>query len=299
MSIIKNKPIRQHYIPKFYLKNFSFLKNGNNFVHVYDLNEKKQYISSVDNIALEKKYYDIQNSNSNKEISIEKILQVFESSAAKSINKIIKYKSLKTLSEEDRLNIAFFSSLLMTRIPRKRKMMEEVVEKMKSLAYGENNEKKERASQKLRDQIDNLDNEKLKEISIKTTLNSVIKLSPYFLNIHWTLSIAGNNDFFHTSDNPITLYNLINHSPYGSLGLAKLGINIYLPISSKITLWMYRPEDYGMIGLFDYLPALPENVIHINSELVMQATRFLYAETDSFFIEDEMRTHDKILNFSQ
>jgi len=47
---------------------------------------------------------------------------------------------------------------------------------------------------------------------------------------------------FYVSDNPVVLKNSNDFGPYGNLGLAVRGIQIYLPLSSTLMLAMYCPS---------------------------------------------------------
>jgi hypothetical protein len=64
---------------------------------------------------------------------------------------------------------------------------------------------------------------------------------PYFMDKDWVLMHARAPDSLYISDNPITLFNQKNFGFYGNLGLRCLGIEIYLPLSSKLTLAMLCP----------------------------------------------------------
>lgn len=50
-----NDNIKQHYVPQYYLKNFSY--NGR--IHVYDLKNKKSFTNSISNIAFVKYFYNV------------------------------------------------------------------------------------------------------------------------------------------------------------------------------------------------------------------------------------------------
>ena len=73
-----NNPIRQHYVPKFILKNFV---NINNTVFVFDKENSKNFQSSINNIFVSKNFYTIDNNfyiekyYSNEETSISNIIQ--------------------------------------------------------------------------------------------------------------------------------------------------------------------------------------------------------------------------------
>ncbi len=70
------------------------------------------------------------------------------------------------------------------------------------------------------------------------------------------------------SDHPLGMHNQIDHSPYGSIGLAVKGIEMYLPLSPTLTLAMFCPS-VGQIfheGA-DRVRALELNAPHLLAKL--------------------------------
>ena len=55
--------MRQHFVPRAYLKNFAIQKNNEFFVYVYDKKENKSFQTNIINIAVEKDIYTINNSD--------------------------------------------------------------------------------------------------------------------------------------------------------------------------------------------------------------------------------------------
>ncbi|MGP9712222.1 MULTISPECIES: DUF4238 domain-containing protein, partial [unclassified Psychrobacter] len=58
----------------------------------------------------------------------------------------------------------------------------------------------------------------------------------------WILFETTKENPFFISDNPVTLYNSINMGLYGNLGITLEGIEIYIPLSSTITLGLICPS---------------------------------------------------------
>lgn len=118
---------------------------------------------------------------------------------------------------------------------------------------------------------------------------------------------------FYISDNPVTLNNRKTDDIVGNLGLQCYGIEIYLPLSSELTLHMLCSATLDVLsrglalienagpqsayGPIDTKPAreivdafatgnaltiLPENVDFMNGLQVNYCSRFLISETDDF-----------------
>ena len=58
-----NKTKKQHYVPRFYLKNFSNKNKDGYYIHCYDIDTNKTYPANIKNIAEEKYFYKIGDEN--------------------------------------------------------------------------------------------------------------------------------------------------------------------------------------------------------------------------------------------
>lgn len=101
-----NKPIKQHYIPQFILKNFCFL---NDLVKYYNVEKNSIEILSTKKIFMEEKFYnDYNNFDIPEYIEIE--LGKLESEVARIINnKLLKDDFIKLTKEEDEKLKLFFA----------------------------------------------------------------------------------------------------------------------------------------------------------------------------------------------
>jgi len=157
-------------------------------------------------------------------------------------------------------------------------------------------------------------------------IRSVIKSSdyaPYFLNKSWVLFKTTKSHPLYISDNPVTLQNMVDYGPYGNIGLAVKGIEIYFPLSEILALGMFCPshedefrktyEKYNMIMTIDPIlasqsikdplfitqlmdgfekrytvPYRVESLINHNSLQVYYSSRFIFSGTSDFSLAEEM-----------
>ena len=70
-------------------------------------------------------------------------------------------------------------------------------------------------------------------------LRIAMDLLPHLLDKTWLLFRAHENSTFYTSDNPVTMHNSRRDPWRGTLGVAVEGIEIYVPLSPRITLALY------------------------------------------------------------
>src|SRR5947208_7735341 len=125
------------------------------------------------------------------------------------------------------------------------------------------------------------------------------------------------------SHNPVTLHHEREHGPYGNIGLAVRGIEIYAPLTPRLTLAFYCPSvvepfwqaaknlrllDGVAPGSVDAslkdpdftrsfctgletgtaIRCVEENITMMNSLQVMYSSRFVYSETDEFSLVERM-----------
>ena len=100
----------------------------------------------------------------------------------------------------------------------------------------------------------------------------------------WFLLPATQDDPFYIGDNPVARQNEQDHGPYGNLGFASAGIEIYLPISSTLSLGMVDPV------IFAPAEQAYENLKRLHAQLLKQratAAGVNYAEIDATLKADE------------
>ena len=104
---------RQHYIPEMYLKRFA---RGDGKIRVTDLLEGRNYITSLNNVAVRSRFYDFRADGQN--YSAEDSLARIESAAAPILTKLAdEPSSITTLTDEQEDSLARFIAVLFFRTP--------------------------------------------------------------------------------------------------------------------------------------------------------------------------------------
>lgn len=126
-------------------------------------------------------------------------------------------------------------------------------------------------------------------------VNAITELSIAFLNHVWVVFINKSEMPFWTSDSPIALQNDFGDAFRAGKGISSKGVEIYLPISSKVCLGLFDDETYGSVlkGVTSfqdrfYLLAPKELVKRCNMIQLKECYRCVYSNDDNFELAEEM-----------
>ncbi len=297
----------QHYVPRFILKRFA--QPGTSKVWAYDKWKGTAFNPNIRKIAAEKGFYNLELDEET--VTIEPVLAHLEGNASTIIGKIVDSRSLITVDTEARAILAVFLAVQFVRTKELRIKFETVtrlmVEKLTQMGATET---------QLKELTDNRP-EAARILGIKSVLGANYFV-PYFLNKTWVLFQAERSDALYISDNPVVMHNENEYGPYGNIGLAVKGIEIYFPISSRYCLGLLchsigeelrkayynmqkRPElsnlmkDPAVVKAFCQgvvlgtpVPLVKDNVTMLNSLQVTYSSRFVYCPTDDFSLVRRM-----------
>lgn len=294
----RNHPKNQHYVPQFLLRNFSF-DNGEH-VFCFDKKLHRRFPASVRDVASEKWFYDFKEGVPDS--SLEPAMTDLEATASLTINrKLLTDRTIRALSQQDRLDLSLFMAVQMLRTRGFREQMRDIDAQMQA-QFGDSP-----VGQALA-----WDEPTTRQFAI-AMIRIAGDLVPPLMDKVWILYES--KDEFILSDNPVGLQNTVNRSTvYGTLGLAVKGIEIYLPLSSRYTLGLICRDTFNeFVSFFDSnyrqldsmgrfearnfvnsarrkLPfkCIPDNVINMNSIQVVTAERFLFGARDDFSLAEEM-----------
>lgn len=223
-----NHPKQQHYVPQFLLRAFSTGKQEQ--VHAFDKQTGRMFRTAIGNVAVQKGYYDLEIRGT--ALTLEPSLSDLEARAAAVIKRIRRSETLSKLSEQDRLVLAHFAIVQKHRTEHHRAavahMNREMIAHLARLGIDETTPSLKELS----------DPAGLKEFAIQSLIRSH-EFVPHLLDKSLILMRASGPQTFYIADNPIALHNDRQMGPFGNIGLAVPGIQIYLPIASEFTLaWM-------------------------------------------------------------
>lgn len=268
---MENKVRLQHYVPKVYLKNFSDFNGKGYYIWVFDKEKNNIFQTNIKDIAFEEEFYD----KINEEQITEQTLRDIETRFGKALINLINKKDLTKLDKDSLESIADFIAIQMIRTKETRLIFEQTSKQFL-----------EKFGNKLSDKLKKEVEESVKEESLrKTHKEFILKDKETFKEIikqmKWILIINKSIFPFWTSDNPVVRYNSVDHSPYGNLGLTKIGIEVHLPLTPKLCLLLCDPISFQL----EPNKKITKDYHHIIRERDLQvrdSTRFVFSLENNF-----------------
>jgi hypothetical protein len=222
----------QHYVPKFILRQF-LSDETKEQVSVYDKHTDRVFFTSIKNIMAERRFNDFNFDNCR--VSFEPIACHIESLILPRYQKITENRRLES-SAEEKTELAFLIAFQFSRTKYYRELAIDLEDEIKKKveALGRRMEDVEGWTPLTEDRL------KIEHLTaIRRNLEefaSVIGKKDFFL----ASSAPGRS--FYLGDNPVCLHNGRDFRPYGNLGLAVSGIEIYLPLTSDLMLCAWCPS---------------------------------------------------------
>jgi len=308
----RNKVKKQHYVPRFYLKNWADKKEK---IWVFNKNNQENFKASIKDVASSKYFYDVPKQiieelkkkeliNDNLKFLEQK--QIFEESLSliEMINsKIIKdiinnakntftkniYKdkdidNILKIKEKYKKELSFFLAIQYLRTKEARITFEQlyigtltkIMEKIMGIEFDNYS------------QI-TLDNNHLQIFHLDILFNSkyVEEIAYLLEDYHWQLLINKTKHSFYTSDSPVVYYpNIKNKNSFQGYGFATFGISIYYPISPEFALLITEKNFFNKIKKFlkykNIVLLQKENVIFYNDLIVHNSTQQIFSNKNNF-----------------
>lgn len=303
----------QHFVPQFILRNFAFNKKRDQ-VWVFDKKSLKSFPSNIRNVASEKGFYDTISEGQN--ISVDPVLSELETYTAPTIHKIVERETLTCLNGDEKRVLCYFFAAQFARTKRVREAHEDLCRQMDDQIRSMGGDPEKTVGYEPLSAIGS------KEAAVKIMAPLILESAPYFLQKTWVLFKTPKQAPFYISDNPIALQNSLDHRPFGNIGLAVKGIEIYLPLSKSLTLLMLCPAMAArQLQIYDCYKrceamapevtrkAIPDPssleifargvesgeavvipdyyLINLNSLQVAQASEFVFSSTDDFGLAEQ------------
>jgi len=229
-----SKARRQHFVPRFYLKNF-----GNPKIFCYDKSNDKEVKTNVKDIALGKNFYELEDLRGGE---IEKFLSENESKFSKAYYEVINKKDISKLSERSFYHFFLFIASQFVRTPTLRLEFENVLSKAYDKMYSKlANDFMKKKGSKLAGHVRlSPDPEAVKLMHAQMILKGVPRFAQILANRKWSI-VENHHDIpLWTSDNPLVLHNQLDLGPYmGNLGLLSPGIEIHFPLTKNLRLFSF------------------------------------------------------------
>lgn len=220
----------QHYIPKFYLRNFSYQGNGNQIGIFNMMNDLYFPTAKLKTQGSKNFFYGTDGIVENK-------LADIEGELARVIKQIVDTKSVPRKGSKDHLYLIYFVLITDFRNP-------VWIEKVKNRLFETDKRLLELDSAT---EVDKLNPKPTHEEVVKLSLSMVLEISNYLTDLDYKILLNDTNKPFLTSDFPIVKYNQFLESkkwPHSKTGYLTVGLQIFVPINSKILLILFDSNIY-------------------------------------------------------
>lgn len=242
------KPKKQHYVPRFYLRNFKDNNHKNDLINCFNVKEKKAYKSLIKNVAQSKYFYE------SPKYYLESQLSDIEKESSKYINNLVRNKKYGYLNASSvRANLSYYLSLQFVRTKDKREWI-----KNNSLELKEELIQEIEIPSKFQDLFDELPNEEhVKDWHMENIVKLSKKFSKYFYYRKWILIKNKTKLNFWTSDNPILLWNPVNPP-----GLGQDNTFVFFPLSPKLYLCLADATKFSNLNQPVRNTSISSNISH-------------------------------------
>ena len=190
------------------------------------------------NVASESRFYDFRIED--QDATLEPKLAQLEGATKPLLERILDRDSTSVITDAERELLCTFLAVQFTRT---KAFREQVLDIPKMLGeHLRSRSGSQDDSGELEQFIKLPDENQLKIETARFMMNAPRDFGPHFLNKDWLLVATTRKAPFIIGDNPLALQNTIDMGPYGNLGLAVKGIEMYLPLSPVRALAMWCPS---------------------------------------------------------
>ena len=223
----------QHYVPRFYLKNFS----NCNTIGIYNLKARQFFRRSYRALCSKKYFY-------SKDSKFEKAISPIEGRYSKAINRLAKAKDLSKLDPNDYCAMLSFVVFQNSRTSRQK------LNSQRMLGY-----ETEVLKEALRLNKPDISEELINTVEIKSNVHFfrmgyALTCGPLLISdLNSKIIINRSTRDFLISDEPVIFYNArFNDMGYGTTGFQTPGLQIFCPLNPKTMLIFYDKEyyDFGL-----------------------------------------------------
>lgn len=272
--------VKQHYVPRFYLKNFCM--PSTNKIYCYDKTNDRSFITRTEDIGHENLFYGIK----------DLVTDVFERAIARLEREFFVEPYYEFLSKRNFLKTShgakkWFFIFLAYQMFRTNQARLEIKGHYEGVAKELN---KGPLGEPLKTQVEDMlkkiqDPNYVKAVHIRDfllpdDLEHIFETGKLFYNKKWVIISNKLRLPLWCSDNPLSFYNDFTYE--GNLGIMSSGVEIRFPLSNRLLLFSYDPTKN--LPISNGKKMTEDEVKRANICQVISATRFIYSPKDDFNI---------------
>jgi len=266
----------QHYVPRFYLRNFAIRRNNKFLLYCFDKTDFRSFPTKIKGIGCEKFFYeDIET-----EQTLEKALSKLERDFSKVYAKLGNRRSLLCLNWNEKTILASFVAIQDIRTKEFREFLKSLGREMKRV-FGD-----KPLSNDLLEQLETADSEDYIRAThskmVTETLSGKTGFIEIILSMKWILFENYTKIPLWTSDHPVNRFNPIDLSPLGNLGLKSKGIQVFFPLSPTLGIVFCDPVEYGLMP--EKVTSIKDNIIFCNTLQARSSARHIFSPNNDFYL---------------
>jgi hypothetical protein len=269
---MKTEVKKQHYVPRFLLRNFTESSKKKQ-LFVFNKRTEKKFRTSPEQIAHENKFYDFKLKQD--KFSLEPLFADIENITAPIIRKIIQNKTLLKITNEEKEYLSLF---ILYQQGRTRHAFEEfknnIIRPFLKKILTLNSPLPEGINV---DDIDiKIDDDFCKINVLMQTLKIAIILHKEISRRDWILFKKAEGTSFIIGDHPV----IMDNNTTLNLGLLSPGVEIYMPLSSEFLLGIWNRKN-----IYDPKTTVDcnyENMRYFNSRQVIYAESYLFSSENNW-----------------
>jgi hypothetical protein len=222
-------PIVQHYVPRMLLN--GFVRQDHRRLHVFDKHEGRTFSAATQRLAAQTRFYDLETAEGI--ISLEPSLANLENRTAGIIRTLRSQRRLTGLSAEDRHVLAVFMAVQYLRTEQFRRTVADMDRQFAALLRDRGID-----PEKVENYRPFRGDEEVKAFSIHMLVHSCLEIAMPLVAKDWLILVTTSERPFQIGDHPVTMHNDRDLGPYGNVGFGVPGIEIYMPISDEVALYL-------------------------------------------------------------
>jgi len=266
----------QHYVPRFYLRNFATRRNNEILLYCFDKTDFRSFPTNIKGIGCEKFFYE----NIETEQTLEKALSKLERDFSKVYAKLGNSRSLLSLDRNEKTILASFVAVQDIRTKEFRELLRSFGKEMKRVLGDKP------LSNDLREQLETVDSEDYIRSNhskmVAETLSGKTGFIEIYLSMKWILFENYTKIPLWTSDHPVNRFNPIDLSPLGNLGLKSRGIQVFFPLSPTPGISFCDPVEYGLMP--ERVTGIKDNIIFCNTLQARSSARHIFSPNNDFYL---------------
>ena len=293
---------RQHYVPRFYLKNFALKRKSGNTIRCFNKEKERSFEENIDNVGMENYFYD-----KGAPPQIDKFFAVKEELHSKIYHKIINSQSLNNLSESEKFlmceYIFFQNERTRSTRERNRQIVKKIYKKLeKENGYPEFESLPEEYQEWLLESRGEMAQLNILFNVFKDeggNLQSPKEIIGYIMDLGWNLTENNLANEFYTSDHPIIIYNPIYEGDrligYGSDSYRAEGVEIYFPLTPNLCLILFDKIRSNYKNVPSKKFVIEKELDWINTQVIANSHRTVFTRKNDFqFVKDCLKKYPEL-----